>query len=347
MQEIVDKAVELLKNGESFALATIISGKGSTPRHTGTKMLICPDGSFVGTIGGGILEANVQKKAIEIIKDKKGFVYNFTLTNEQAALKGMICGGKGEILIDYINAGVSENLEIYSELQETIKSANRAWLITMIPSNEKEKNARKQCLLKEDGSLIGIFDYDSKLFEELKSKSNKYDVFTILEKRNMLIEELGNDKTTYIFGAGHCGQKLIPILKSVGFKTIILDDRKEFANEKRCPLADEIIVVDSYESAIENLPINKNSFIIIVTRGHLHDKTVLRDALKTNAGYVGMIGSRKKRDKIYEDLMEEGFTEKDIKKVYSPIGLAIKAESPEEIAISIVAELIKVRAETI
>lgn len=345
MQEVINKAVELLKNKESFALATIISGKGSTPRHTGSRMLVQDDGSFVGTVGGGILEAEVQNEALDAIKEKRGFVYSFKLTNEQAALEGMICGGEGQILIDYINAEDPVNLEIYQEIQGLINSDNRAWLITMIPSNEAEERARKQCLLKDDGSLVGILDYDPELYRELASKSNKYDTFTILEKRNMLIEELGNSKTAYIFGAGHCGQKLVPILNSVGFKTIVLDDREEFANKERCPLADEIIVIDSFDKYMEKLPINKNSFIIIVTRGHLHDKTVLRDALKTNAGYIGMIGSRIKRNKIYEDLMAEGFTKEDIARVHSPIGLPIKAESPEEIAISIAAELIKVRAE--
>jgi len=130
----------------------------------------------------------------------------------------------------------------------------------------------------------------------------------------------------------------------VDFKTVVLDDREEFARKERFPAVDGIIVLASFEQAFTNLDIDKDSYIVIVTRGHAHDKTVLAQALNTGAGYIGMIGSKSKRNAIYKALKEEGFTDKDIARVFSPIGLEILAETPEEIAVSITAELIKVRA---
>jgi xanthine dehydrogenase accessory factor len=124
---------------------------------------------------------------------------------------------------------------------------------------------------------------------------------------------------------------------------VVIDDRKEFADPGFFPEAKEIRCIP-FEGAMERLAIDKSSFVVIVTRGHMHDKTVLTQSLKTGSRYIGMIGSRRKRDIIYEKLLEEGFMQQDIDRVYSPIGLDIGAETPEEIAVSIVAELIKVRA---
>ena len=151
-------------------------------------------------------------------------------------------------------------------------------------------------------------------------------------------------ETVLIFGAGHVAKQLAAISKIVGFTTVVLDDRKEFANPERFPGADQILVLDTFEDSLQGLSIDTDSYIVILTRGHRHDQTVLSQALKTNAGYIGMIGSRKKRDTIYRNLLDGDFTTKDIDRVHSPVGLDIQAETPEEIGVSIVAELILERA---
>jgi xanthine dehydrogenase accessory factor len=145
--------------------------------------------------------------------------------------------------------------------------------------------------------------------------------------------------------AGHCGEKLVHMLHIVGFNTVIIDDREEFANALRFPDADEILVPDEMDRPFDEILFNRECYIVIVTRGHLHDETVLRAPLRTDAFYIGMIGSRKKRETIYDHLRADGYTEADIARVYSPIGLPIGAETPEEIAVSITAEMIRVRAE--
>jgi xanthine dehydrogenase accessory factor len=135
------------------------------------------------------------------------------------------------------------------------------------------------------------------------------------------------------------------LTRRVGLHTVVLDDRAEYANQERFPGADDIIVLASFENAFQDIEIGADSYLVIVTRGHSHDRTVLAQALGSRAGYIGMMGSRRKRDTIYESLIREGFQREDLQRVRCPIGLEIGAESPEEIAVSIVAELILVRSE--
>ncbi len=149
----------------------------------------------------------------------------------------------------------------------------------------------------------------------------------------------------YIFGAGHVGLALEPVLRHVGFQTVVLDDREEYASRERFPEADEVIVLDSFREAYKDIETDLDSYIIIVTRGHAGDYDVLKQALRAPHAYIGMIGSKKKVAvgmKLLQD--QEGFTREELDKVYSPIGLEIHAETPEEIAISVAAEMIQVRA---
>jgi Xanthine and CO dehydrogenases maturation factor, XdhC/CoxF family len=130
----------------------------------------------------------------------------------------------------------------------------------------------------------------------------------------------------------------------VGFRVVVMDDRSEFANQERFPSADEIRALPSFAGCFQGEDIDRDAYLVIVTRGHLHDMEVLEQALQTGAGYIGMIGSRKKRNSIYVRLMDKGVTEAQLEQVRCPIGLAIEADTPEEIAVSVVGELIYQRA---
>lgn len=158
------------------------------------------------------------------------------------------------------------------------------------------------------------------------------------------VEEFNLKSTAYIFGAGHVGLALEPILRYVNFQTVAIDDRDEYANRQRFPEAAQVKVIPDFKHAFEDLETDENSYIIIVTRGHMGDYDVLKDALKQKSAYVGMIGSRKKNAMLFDMLRKEGYSEEDIKRVHAPIGLSIQAETPEEIAISVAGEMIQVRA---
>jgi len=160
----------------------------------------------------------------------------------------------------------------------------------------------------------------------------------------VLLEPIFSEPTVFIFGAGHVSQQLAPIVKRVDFKVVVIDDREMFANRERFPEVNEVIVSE-FEKCFDQLNIDESSYIVIVTRGHLYDGFVLEQAVKTNARYIGMIGSKKKIQTLYQNLMKKGISKETLDRVYAPIGVDINSETPEEIAVSIVAELIKVRGE--
>jgi xanthine dehydrogenase accessory factor len=162
-------------------------------------------------------------------------------------------------------------------------------------------------------------------------------------KESVFVELVRPYDILYLFGAGHVSTFVASLASMVGFRVIVIDDRKEFANKERFKEADELIVLP-FSDVFKKINISSSSYIAIITRGHIHDLNVLREALKKSDGYIGMIGSRRKREIIYQALIKEGVSDERLKQVHSPIGMDIDAETPEEIAVSIVAELIRVRA---
>jgi xanthine dehydrogenase accessory factor len=256
MNDIFEEIVRIRSEGGSAAIVTVTSVKGSTPRAEGSKMLVRSDGSIVGSVGGGSVEARVCQEALKAIQEGKPLMLHYDLTGKDAAEGGMICGGTMEVFI----------------------------------------------------------------------------------------EPIVTDPVLYIFGAGHVSFAISKIGKIAGFKVVVIDDREEFANPERFPEADETIALD-FEEVFSRLKINKSSYIVIVTRGHLLDEKALEWAVKTDAGYIGMIGSQKKNRTVMSHLESRGISKERLDAVYAPIGLDIHAETPEEIAVSIIAEIISVRRE--
>lgn len=344
MKKLFTAMVELLTKGECFAVATLFDKTGSAPRSDGAKMLVRTNGSIIGTIGGGRLEAEAIALSKKMIVQKKAIIQKFDLTGKDAAESDMICGGKGEILIDFIDANDEKNKEIYSEAVRIIETRGKAWLVTILGQTPGEYD-RQQCLVKPDKTMIGRVACDQKLLGELINGPAKITLHSeVFDNRRFLVEPLREGGTVYIFGAGHVSQKIAPLSESVGFRTVVLDDRAEYASRERFPIPIEVRVIEDFKN-LPDLGIDDESYLIIVTRGHMFDKDVLAQVLRSGAAYIGMIGSRIKRELTYKDLMEHGFTKDELSRVYSPIGTAILAETPEELGISIVGELIKVRAE--
>lgn len=345
MNNLWREMLTLLSKGEGFVTATIFSKSGSAPRTAGAKMLIKIDGSIVGSIGGGKLEAETRFLAERIFRTKRPRLVSFDLEGHNIAEMDMICGGSGEIFLDYYDPWETINLEIYRELVNSLGNRQKCWLITGFPKGEQIVTRRQQALVKADGSLTGRLSCETKFLEKLLTGPAKISIHSeALEDLRVLVEPIRNPGTVYIFGAGHISQQIAPVANGVGFKTVVLDDRAEYACRERFPSSELILLVSFYQT-LPDLPLDEDSYLVIVTRGHLHDKWVLEQLLGKPAAYLGMIGSTRKRDLIYKSLEKEGFTKEELSQVYSPIGLDILAETPEEIAVSIVAELIKVRAE--
>src|SRR5437868_3325910 len=252
--DLYEELVRLRKLGQKCALATIVQVRGSIPSYESAKLLVREDGSMMGTVGGGCVEAEVWTAAREVIETEKPKHLTFSLGQDAAYDNGLICGGQ----------------------------------------------------------------------------------------LNIFVEPVIPQPRAFIFGGGHVSKSISKIANLAGFSTTIVDDREQFANAERFPEAEETFA-EEYESVFPKLTVTSSSYLIIVTRGHRDDMRVLRWAVNTPARYIAMIGSKRKTISVVHELEKEGIPREAFEKVFAPMGLEIGAELPEEIAISVVAEMIAVR----
>ncbi len=351
MKEIYLGLKEAVRQGKTCALATIVKQAGPAPRGVGTQCLIMADGSIVGTVGGGLLEVRTIREAAKVFETGLPRRLSLVLKGKDVEQSDMLCGGQAEVFIEPVSG--PSHVPIFQEVAAIEKRGGKAVVATVLDPTMWEGDRVPKLLVRDDGQTIGQVS-DMEWLEEIVS----HEMAAILDTRSprlipvergegysldIFLEPVAANPVLYVFGGGHVSRQIVPLAARVGFRVVVVDDREEFTRKEQFPDADEVHLM-RFKGAVEGLPIDKDAFLVIVTRGHMHDKDVLAQALKTSARYVGMIGSKRKRDMIYDKLLEEGFTPDDLKRVHSPIGLEIGAETPEEIAVSIVAELIKVRA---
>ena len=253
--------------------------------------------------------------------------------------------------------------EILKEALERVGKGETIALVTIVEtkgSTPREVGAKM--VTGKDGLIAGTIGggiTEAKVIEEVKQalKEGKGKLITYhLTKEQAALNEgaicggemkifidiLQPKEEVLIFGAGHIAVCVSKLAKTVGFKVIVIDDRKEFANQDRFPEADEIIA-EEIEEALTHLNITPSTYIIILTRGHLKDEEVLGSVIRSNAAYIGMIGSRKKNATVFQHLKEQGISQDELAKVHAPIGIDIKAQTPEEIAVSIMAEIVQAK----
>jgi xanthine dehydrogenase accessory factor len=252
--DIYEEVVRLRRLGQKCALATIVQVNGSIPSYESAKLLVREDGSMLGTIGGGCVEAEVWNIARDVMQSERPRHMNFSLGQDAAYDNGLICGGQ-----------------------------------------------------------LSVF-----------------------------VEPVVPQPRVYVFGAGHISKSISKIANMAGFASVIVDNREAFANRDRFPEADEIFA-EEYEEVFPKLPIRDTSYVVIVTRGHRDDMRVMRWAVGTNAKYIAMIGSKRKVIGVVKELEKEGIPREAFERTFAPMGLDIGAITPEEIAVSIVAEMIAMR----
>jgi xanthine dehydrogenase accessory factor len=252
--DVFEELVRLRNLGQKCALATIVEVRGSIPSYESAKLLVREDGSMVGTIGGGCVEAEVWTAAREVLDTEKPRRLQFNLGQDAAYDNGLICGGQLEVFVEPV---------------------------LPIPH-------------------------------------------------------------AFIFGAGHISKSLSKVAALAGFSTVVVDNRESFANRERFPEASAVHAAE-YEEVFPALPINENSYLIIVTRGHRDDMRVLKLAIATPARYIAMIGSKRKVLNVIRELEKEGTPRSAFERIFAPMGLDLGAISPEEIAVAVVAEMIAIR----
>ncbi|MBN1254036.1 MAG: XdhC family protein [Deltaproteobacteria bacterium] len=340
MKRLYQEIVKILSQREKAVLATVIQQSGSAPRKGGAQMLIREDGSFLGSVGGGRLEADVLREARTVMTEGKTKFLDFPLTGTEVAEAGMICGGDVELFLEPLPPAL---MDIFTQILEVQKKGEEAVLATIISEEPNKEGLTRKSLLSSQGNTIGPIALDPKARQSAqKVIKEKRPQLIPYEGKRLYLEPIFAEPTLYIFGAGHISRSIAPVASLVGFQVVVIDDRAEFASREHFPLADEIWV-EEFEAVGRRIEPDEQAYMVIVTRGHTHDYTVLKQVLPMKSRYIGMIGSSRKRNTIYKKLLQEGHTQKELDRVYAPIGLAIGAETPEEIAVSIVAELIQVR----
>jgi xanthine dehydrogenase accessory factor len=361
MNDVFAEILRLKQQGRRAALCTIISSKGSLPMSGKAKMLVGEDGTMVGTVGGGCLEADVWAEAQRVLKKDISKIASFILTEQHAGESGLNCGGKVEIFIEPVVPARMEAVfeEIARIRAQGEKGAIASVISSRIPPAMKDK---AKLVLRADGTVVGRLGEGGFIEEYVRQKAEdvmREDYLTVLqfevgeddaqrwglEPRDTLdvfVEPIVAIPTLYLFGGGHVSLQIAKIATMVGFKTVVIDDRPAFANKERFPMADATLVED-LTTVFERLNIDDQSYIVAVTRGHQHDEPVVEQAIRTSARYIGMIGSKRKITRMWKKLIERGADRDRLAQVHAPIGLEIGADTPEEIAVSLVAQLIQAR----
>lgn len=333
-----------------MVLATVTGTHGSTPQKPGSSALFGVKGLLAGTVGGGIVEGKVQQMAAEAILSGKSGIYNFNLANDISKTEEAICGGQISVMVD-ANPGKSisafEQLKLslskripgvlitrLTGIAETASEINRFWI------SESEKPALQEPFLSR------IIPEAYKLISEKNPAGfSEIEVGTTGEKELSLffLQPFFPPDQLIIAGAGHIGKSLAHIGSLLNFEITVIDDRPEFANHENIPDADHIIVKDIGEAMTE-IEKGDNTYVVIVTRGHKDDAAALKPCIGMNLAYTGMIGSKNKISAMRINFIDSGLaTSAQWDKIHAPVGIAIKSQTVEEIAISIAAELIMVR----
>ena len=335
MDKIVSAIYSEICNGNSVVVASIVTEKGSSPRGAGAKMIVKRDGDIVGTIGGGAVEFRAINAALEIFDTHKSYEKEFILTKNEIEDIGMVCGGQVTVYFQFVDTEDEKNKISIEKIYEIMQTEKPSWLITEI---EKNSSGRMYCAYFDKGKIVSDYDISDENMFGSKPK------LIVDSGRRIYIEPLVPRGIVYVFGGGHISQALVPLLSQLGFASIVYDDMERFSNKNLFSETKKCIVAP-FEDVDKNIDITKDDYCVIMTRGHENDYKCLVQCLKTDAYYIGVIGSRKKIAVTQKRLSDSGFSEDDISRMIAPIGLDIKAETPIEIAVSIGAQLIERRSE--
>ncbi len=334
------------------AVATIVRTRGSSPREVGARMLIRPDGATDGTVGGGCGEAEVWRAALEVMADEQPRMVVVDLTNDIGLNTDGVCGGIMDIFVEPWNAA-SDGQDLSSAVLEAIAERRAALTVTVVARSRGVPVALGQrALIVDDKLRRGSFDWpelEARVLADApavvvdgRSQVRTYGGLATAGQVSLFFDLALPRPTLIVFGAGHVAVPMAHVGSLLDFEVVIVDDRASFARADRFPSADRIVVED-FETALDELPMTPSTYVVLVTRGHAHDVRVLRKIISTPAAYIGMIGSRRRVYAVFKLLRDEGVAVDDLLRIHAPIGLDIKTETPGEIAVSVGAELLKVR----
>ena len=361
MDELLKSVATTLEDGEPVALSTVIRRRGSLPMSRRARMLVRQDGSTQGTVGGGCLEAEVYATARQVLETGYPVVRTYHLTEIEEGIHGHVCGGTVTILTEAL-LPQGPTTALYGRLQELVEGGRAAALATRLPSSDGLpadpscglRRGGERWLVDDNGATGGDgFVDEGRLTEECRRVLAAGEPSLVRTGSVGVTDGSGDDGGFFvdpifplprvtILGAGHCGRAIGKLADSCGFSVTMLDDRPAFADPEVLPWAASVRVVD-FKRPLGRVQFDDRQYLVIVTRGHEHDLTILRQLIDKRCAYLGMIGSERKKHLFFKRLRAEGFTDDQLQRLRSPMGLPIAADTPQEIAVAVVGEMIAVR----
>lgn len=329
MKNIFSKLLEQIERNADSMLVTLIAHSGSVPRGMGSQMLLTSEGRAEGTIGGGIGERAMSALGEKMLRERRCGVHQYVLHGRAGESIGAVCGGDVTAQFQFVAGGDPAWKRVSEQLLACIRERRGGWLVLSLDGGAP-------ALLGGEGNLL----CGALAQEDIEALCRPAGVRT--QTHFSLPLHVG--ERAVIFGAGHCAQALAPVLSSVGFRVTVYDDRPEIARAEFFPQAERVVCAP-YDRIDENLPLEEGDYIVVMSSNHSGDLCIQEQVLRRDHAYVGMLGSRHKRAYVYKKLMEAGISQEMIDRVHTPVGLAIKAVTPAEIAISIAGEMILIRAQ--
>ena len=362
MHHVLQQLSEAVSRHQPVAYTALVETRGSTPQKAGATMLVFPDGSQVGTLGGGCVEAEVKRRALRLLDAGQAELLTFNLDSDYGWDDGLICGGRMKMLVDPIRE--ESDFTYYRRLLDLLAADQGCTEAVILDPEKSGGTAGDRYLLNDAGEVVasscraddtlarraseGVTDE----CQPTPSLARRASVAAINENLRPLsqrprpyvaggvsfLPHLRRCRLV-IVGAGHVGQKVGELAAACDFDVWAVDDREQYCNAERFPAAKRLIVGE-IDTALSGLDIDHNTYCLIVTRGHQHDEQALYHLAETPARYVGLIGSQRKIKMIFEDLLRDGISREALARVFAPLGFDIGSQTVPEIAVSIVAELI-------
>ncbi len=337
-------AAEAVEAGRQAAFATVARKRGSLPMASDAKMLVTGGGGRWGTVGGGCTEADVTVQALSTFETGKPAFVKHVLNADLIGDLALSCGGTVELFVEPLVPS-AELIRLCRAVGEAIEHRQPATVLTAIEwSNGPSKAAEvggERVVVGAGERLLGARRPESPSVAQDRPSHRRTAAF-VDEEAGAFVEPIQRMPRLTIFGAGHVGAELAQLAARADFYVIVVDDRAEFANQERLPGASEIVVED-FRTILDRLEFDADDYVIAATRGHSFDAYIVERTAGSGAGYVGMLGSERKRAVIWRALEAAGVDPKTLERVRSPIGVEIGADTPAEIAVSVVAELIRLR----
>ena len=342
MKQLYQLMHDILEKELPVMLVKVVASRGSAPGGQGATMLVDATGRRAGTIGGGVVEHLAEVLAVQLLGEGRSATKEYTLRHGDAGDIGMVCGGDITVYLCYV-APSAQAASFAQHATDAFGRQENTWLLL-----ELQDGISSMALYSKTGGLDALSSNNGGGLLKLASEDRAKLLASLpvqheFDSVEYYGEPLVRAGRAVIFGGGHVSQALVPVLTSIGFPTVVYDDRPEFANATLFPTADEIIVGD-FSDVYSHMSLTPDDWLVIVTRGHAADYDVQRQVLTSPFAYVGVIGSRTKIRAVNARLLAAGIPQAAIDTVHTPIGLAIGAETPAEIAVSIAGEMIQLRA---